>query len=350
MDISSKPVPGKYSDRIPSLDGARTVSAFLVIIWHIFAAVPILWRFDYGNLGVRTFFVISGFLITSILMRELERTGGISLWTFYARRFLRLMPAYWFYVVVIALLIPTGRVVASYHQLAPVLTYTSNYWRTLGIFGHTWSLSTEEQFYFLWPVALLLLGLSRAWLATVAMIIAAPIFRVLADAHYWPVDSKVTFECVCDAMAVGCALALLRQQLWDNERYQRLALSAWPWVAVAGVMVIIAFRPHFLFKDLIGLPVLNVSLAMLLDRYMRFPAQGFGRLLNARPMVWVGTLSYSVYLWQQLWTGFVLPISLELLFTLLSAMVSYYAIELPFMTLRSRLNLKRPSLVPQPAR
>ena len=113
--------------RIPSLDGARTVSITLVVVWHIFNMTPILWRFDYGNLGVRTFFVISGFLITSLLMRELQKTGTIRLRTFYARRFMRLMPAYWFYVAIVAALIPTGLVDATWHKLIPALTYTANY-------------------------------------------------------------------------------------------------------------------------------------------------------------------------------------------------------------------------------
>ena len=168
--------------RIPSLDGARTVSITLVVVWHIFNMTPILWRFDYGNLGVRTFFVISGFLITSLLMRELQKTGTIRLRTFYARRFMRLMPAYWFYVAIVAALIPTGLVDATWHKLIPALTYTANYWQPLGALGHTWSLSAEEQFYFLWPTALLLLGLKNGRWACLALLLTAPLFRTLADA------------------------------------------------------------------------------------------------------------------------------------------------------------------------
>src|SRR5437868_9347153 len=96
--------------RIPSLDGARAVAVSLVFAWHLLLPfnIPLIWRVDYGNLGVRVFFIISGFLITSLLLAERERTGAINISSFYARRVLRIFPAYFVFLLVMAALLPTG--------------------------------------------------------------------------------------------------------------------------------------------------------------------------------------------------------------------------------------------------
>lgn len=189
--------------RYPSLDGLRAVSISLVIAHHLgVSSLPVIWRLDIGNLGVRTFFVISGFLITSLLLAEREKVGRIDIKAFYLRRLFRIVPAYWVFLSAMAVSVPVA-------ALLPSLLYYANYSHPALLVGHTWSLSVEEQFYLIWPLALLW----RPLWAVGAMLILAPIMRHLADQGLWPVESRYAWECVCDALAAGCLLALVRDKL-----------------------------------------------------------------------------------------------------------------------------------------
>jgi peptidoglycan/LPS O-acetylase OafA/YrhL len=278
-----------------------------VILWH-FNTVPVpgLWRIDYGNLGVRVFFVISGFLITTLLLEN----GSLK--QFYARRFARIMPAYWVFLAAVALAIP--KVKASYSDIAPSFFYLTDYLRVGLTLGATWSLSVEEQFYLLWPTVLLL-GRRKATWACVGVLVAAPFFRVLAHAHLWPTDPRYAFECVSDALATGCLLALLREELWRLPLYRRFLPYA-PYAPLA-VLAWLALVPW-------GISALNLSIAFAMDRLMREPS----RLLNSWPAVGVGTLSYSLYLWQQVFIGG-LPFAVKVSATFACACASYYLIEKP---------------------
>lgn len=334
--------------RIPSLDGARTASILLVIFAHLSDGqhdLPLIWRIDYGNLGVRTFFVISGFLITSLLLQELRQTGSISLPDFYLRRLFRIAPAYYVYIGVVTLLIPIGLIVrATYNDLPPALFYYTNYRKTVGSLGMTWSLSVEEQFYVLWPTAIVLLGLIRARYCCLALLIIAPAFRVLCDLHLWPTYSKFAFECVSDALATGCLLALFRERIWNVSGYRRLMELGLAPLPLVAALLLMASQPAPILRDIIGIPGLNIGLAVLLDRCMRMPSVGFARVLNLRQVCWVGTISYSLYLWQQmfafshyLWAGD------KLLCIFALAILSHYLVERPFLALGRRFRRTTPA-------
>jgi peptidoglycan/LPS O-acetylase OafA/YrhL len=289
--------------RIPSLDGLRAISISLVIFWH-FNALPIpgLWRVDYGNLGVRVFFVISGFLITSLLMKEES-----NLKTFYVRRFARIMPAYWVYLLAIAVLIP--HVQAHYKDLLPSFFYLTDYASVGLALGATWSLSVEEQFYLLWPSL-------RRWAVPVCffVLLAAPLFRVGSDLGHWHTNPRYAFESVCDALASGCLLAIFR------DRLPRLPYApAYPFV----VLALLAFSGT-IAHDLLLTP-LNLSIAAAMAYLIEKPP----KWLNSAPLVWVGTLSYSLYLWQQPFAGTGLAWWAKMGGTLACACASFYLVEKP---------------------
>lgn len=341
-----------HATRFASLDGMRAISILLVVTAHVVGAVPVFWRLDCGNLGVRTFFLISGFLITALLINEHRKTGSISLRDFYVRRFLRIFPAYWAFVATMAILLGYGLVTAKWSEFLPTLAYYSNYRHPDGVFGHTWSLSVEEQFYLLWPALVVALGLRKAYVGCIVMLVMAPVFRVAADLGYWPTESRYAWECVCDALATGCALALLREPLWSLPWYRRLVRSPAALIAPACALLLLAAQSPILprgliVKDVIALPALNVTLAILLDRYMRFPELRFGRVLNSGPLVWLGTLSYSIYLWQQpfVYRGR-LPLYLALPAVLACAAASYYLVERPFNGLRARFRTHKAQAAP----
>jgi len=317
-------------DRIPSLDGARAVSISLVIAGHVltWSSLPFLWRVHLGALGVRTFFVISGFIITTLLLDELRSAGRINIKAFYVRRAARILPAYWLFLAIVVLLIPTGLVPAHYSDLPPAFAYFSNYDLPGRALSHTWSLSVEEQFYLLWPAALVLAGLVNARTVCFTLLIAAPAFRVLSDLGLWPGHHNFAFECVCDSLATGCLLAMLRRQLWDAPGYPRLVASPTILLLLATVIALMALRPDGIASDLLT-SFLNVAIALTLDRYMRFPKSSVGRLLNSAPFVWVGVISYGLYLWQQLFAFRQLPVVIQVGGPVAIAAFSYYLVEKP---------------------
>jgi len=331
--------------RIPSLDGLRAVSISLVIASHLTLEhpLPLLWRVQYGKLGVRVFFVISGFLITSLLLKELQRTGGISLVGFYVRRLFRIAPAYYVFLGAMVLLIPTGYVMATYHGAILSALYLNDYTFSGGTLGHTWSLAVEEQFYLLWPLALVLLGLRRAPYLCASMLLMAPTFRLMSSYGLWPTDPQLAFESVCDALSMGCLLAILRERFWSVSIYRKLVSSRWVLMIPIGALLAMAVAPSSVVLWTFGLSILNIGIAMALDRYMRFPGTSFGQILNWRPIAWVGTISYSLYLWQQPFMPGSLPIPwyAKIACALACAAASYYWIEQPVLSLRKKFGQPR---------
>lgn len=333
--------------RIPSLDGLRAVSISLVIAWHIALRVDLplfrnLWRIDAGNLGVRVFFVISGYLITTLLLVEHERSGAISLPHFYYRRTLRIAPALLAFLIGMGIvaglgLLPSGLRV---RDLLVAGTYTANYLPTSPLVAHTWSLAVEEQFYLLWPGLLVFLGVQRGFRVALAMLFIAPVLRTLAlHSSVWPDNPRYAFECVADALATGCLLSRFRTMLWANARYRRLLCSrefrCWP-VAVALIAFGTVRWPTV--GAVVGISLLNISVGMGIDWSLRFPETFPARFLNFAPVVYVGTLSYSLYLWQQpfLSTHLRWPLPVSLLALALTALASFYLVEKPALRMRSR--------------
>lgn len=333
--------------RIPSLDGLRAVSIIAVLLGHLAGtnglphAVTAIVRnpyLDIAHLGVRVFFVISGFLITHLLLAEERRHGRISLERFYLRRTLRIFPAYFALLGVFALLAWGGALALTGSDFAHALTYTVNYapGRSWDI-GHLWSLAVEEQFYLVWPAALVLAGTRRARRVVVAALCVVPLIRV-AESMLWPAWQPMigtTFETSSDALAIGCLLALVGEELMAHRWYAR-ALASRGTVPVLLLVAIAAsrrYRPSLLIGD----TILNVAIALAVHRCVRRADGRAGRLLNAQLFVFVGGLSYSLYLWQQIFLNrtsdavtsrFPLNITLGVA----CALVSYYAIERPILT------------------
>jgi len=343
--------------RIPSLDGLRAISILFVLYGHAVgtAGFPIA-RLHLGlaEAGVRIFFIISGFLITKLLLQELEQTGAVSLTGFYRRRILRIFPAFYAYALVAVALLLLRVITFPVRDLLYAATYTINYvanrpWHL----GHLWSLAVEEQFYLLWPFTLFFLGRRRAlWAASIALLLA-PIVRVaqfyLLPSHRAGISEE--FHTILDCIATGCLLAGTRDWLWARNSYRQF-LTSWKfWFAPFAMVVCVIFTAHPMIKWTLGIPIFNIATAACIDRWTRFPdSDPLARLLNWKPIAFVGVLSYSLYLWQQpfmnryahhLWNRF--PVNITLAF--MTALISYYVVEKPFLALRT----KRPSRI-QPQR
>ncbi len=354
--------------RIPSLDGIRAISISLVLVSHLIgtrgfpvSTTPLV---DTGALGVRIFFVLSGFLITVLLREEWDQTGRIALRGFYVRRTLRIFPAFYAYVACIALLGVSGVVAVSGTDLFRAATYSINYhagrdW----LFGHAWSLAVEEQFYLTWPLLLLWLGIRRAPVAAMTAIVIAPLVRVTLMALPDGSTSLQTFvgtsfETVVDGIATGALLALVRERLWDWMPYRRFLSSSR--VAALPVLVFAAgslpwwgdwvgARTAWLLAGAhaaVGITLLNVSIAMLIDRLVRFPNGPTGRFLNLRSVAFLGVLSYSMYIWQQVFldrrtAAWYARFPQNLLLVLAAAFLSWRLVERPALKLRDRFSRPR---------
>ena len=342
--------------RIPSLDGIRAISILMVIYGHLAGTrhFPISiseygrWCGDVAHLGVLVFFVLSGFLITSLLMSEREMMGAISLKRFYLRRIVRIFPAFYAFILVMAIATLLGVVHLTGRDFAYALTYTVNFEpnRALQI-GHLWSLSVEEQFYLLWPLTLLVLRERRALIVAVAAIFTGPLVRVAILEWIFRVDPHslngmlTSFPAMFDYLAAGCALALLRPWLLTRRWYLRLTASPWLALAVPLVLLINRMGSHPV-AILLGSPVMNVCIALLIESSTRHASSLAGRFLNWKPVVFLGVLSYSLYLWQLPFldhrsSAWMTAFPQNLMFVFLAALASWFLIERPFVRLRRRL-------------
>jgi peptidoglycan/LPS O-acetylase OafA/YrhL len=321
---------------VPALDGLRGVAILGVLGVHLFGLSG-------GFYGVDLFFVLSGFLITTLLLEERDRTGSVSLRAFYVRRARRLMPAL---VAVLALIAVAGPLYYSPGLLTSIVAsglYAANIVRGFGSSdflnatpaAHLWSLAQEEQFYVLWPVALLSLRRRLTERRLMTLLAAGFVVLVLYRAGlaaagagwhrvYYAPDTHM------DGLVLGCLLACAR----------RRGLTTVPVVAgcAAFALVLAAFvlGAQTMPWSVGGLPIVEIAAAALV--LAALSPGPVGAVLSVRPLVWVGALSYSLYLWQipAMWlTGWDDRWG-ALGLTAVLTLVSYYVIERPFRRPRAR--------------
>ena len=301
-----------------------------------------------GHLGVSIFFVISGFLITTLLLREMNRTGGINLGLFYVRRAFRILPPCYAYIATIAALAAAGAVSLGKHDLLAAATFVWNYVGGQSFFlGHLWSLSVEEQFYLAWPILLAALKPRRAAMLAIAVIAVSPCVRVATYllAPEQRAQIGVMGHTRVDTMMFGCLAALwyshprFHRAIETLNNYRAPLLAA-AFLAAVTPFLAVRFKGAYMLPFGQTLEGLAICLAMLWT--IRHPAGGIGRVLNCRPVVAVGVLSYSLYLWQQLFLTNLnptisgrFPINFACCFAL--ALTSFYLVERPSLRLRQRL-------------
>jgi len=332
------------ANRIPALDGWRGIAILLVIASHTGIALGHHTE-SLGQHGVAIFFVLSGFLITHRLQREQEACGSIHLKHFYIRRFFRLMPAAWTFLALRSLmLLYSGRGLESL-ELPACLFFFRNYVDGSGAHattaGHFWSLSIEEQFYLLWPALLILVGKKRArWAALFgAMAVACWRFLHLGELTRLPIQATFATQYRADALLLGCAAALF---LPDLRRY----MPRWTSLALVSSLIACISIDRYLvpFYE-------SAIIALLLVVTSESPDTLLGKVLDWKPLMFVGALSYSLYLWQQPMfdAHFLRTLCLYLPALLGVAYASYRFIETPLIEKARIMCSRSPGVIPRPA-
>lgn len=290
---------------IPSLDGIRAVSIIIVFAGH--AGIPI---YILGSSGVTIFFFLSGFLITTLLIREQDKTGSISLKAFYLRRALRILPPMYL-VLIVALVLAATAIpdsVTTAGTASAALQWTNYYIIFAGRDGLVstmnalWSLAVEEHFYLLFP--LLLIGLTgyrltrrrqAAVLATIS--VAMMLWRCYLvfgrhagfDRVYLSTDTRA------DSILWGCVLALVANPALNAVRTRR---TAWVYGGLPAGIVLFWLAQKVPQNEAIsvGYTVQAVALAIIFTVVVSFPECWAGKVLNFPPVAFLGVLSYSFYL------------------------------------------------------
>lgn len=341
----------KQAARVPCLDGLRAVSIALVVLGHLAGTAgfpigaPRVFLPFLASLGVRVFFVISGYLITRLLLQEQRSRGSIFLPMFYFRRIFRIMVPYYAFLAAIVIAARIGWVQLGPGDLGYALTYTSNYhFHGEWTLAHTWSLAVEEQFYLIWPALLVVLGVRRSLWVAAAYLAVAPAARILAWSMLPGLREGMghTFFSVADTIAAGCVLAGVSGFLWKSERYRALLQSRWFALVPLAVVAVGAFddRPRLAFT--VGALAVNFGVALCVDRCLRLPGSAATKLLSLAPVVAIGRASYSIYLWQQPFlnrssAGIAAHFPQNLIAVALIATLGYLVIEKPALSARTAL-------------
>jgi len=325
---------------IPSLSGLRAFASMTVVLCHVVSpSVP-------GPYAVTLFFALSGFLITTLLCREMAATGTVNIRAFYLRRARRLLPAYYVWLAAVAVFL-TGRITPEIGAAALYLSDYFNAWVRQGPISHTWSLSVEEHFYLLWPVVLLTWSRSKSFVPMIATVVILVQVARFAFAAAYPLYFFYSFEAKVDALLLGCILAI--------------------WAANGGALPAFFTRRVSLLLPIVGfiwcasLPAARVrtigdtaaawlSILLIAQVVARPPA-----ILNNRITNYLGARSYGLYLYHVLVRGLYMALVpsarggnfnvhapanqvVVILLSIAAASISYRYIERPILALGKTRN------------
>jgi peptidoglycan/LPS O-acetylase OafA/YrhL len=350
LESERQMMPGDNDGRrLPALDGWRGIAILLVLFDHVReGSGGLLHKISRtGATGVGLFFALSGFLITTRLLQEHAKFGRVNLLHFYLRRGFRLIPASLTYLLALCGLASVGMLTLTAQQFAASLLFFRNYipmdiggsgWFT----GHFWSLAVEEHFYLLWPALLVRTKGKPVIPAVLACLVGS--WRYI-DLHYHVVHTHLWFpgrsDVRMDGLLWGCVLAILLSQ----PSFRQKLRDAYPlWLLL--IFCAVDIGSNVLSGKHNYSPYEPLLLALILVWPVLYPRSWLATLLDLAPLRWLGALSYSIYIWQELWLVFPgVPSGLRsfqffpwnLLCAFACAILSYYFIEKPMINFGHRL-------------
>jgi peptidoglycan/LPS O-acetylase OafA/YrhL len=338
---------------ISGLDAVRAIAVILVLVDHFLVSDYLFgWHPLTGSLGVMIFFVLSGFLITSMLLREYRETGNISFANFYRRRAYRIFPNFYCCWVLTTVVYCLGRNF-NWKHAALSFFYLMDYGRGLAPVSvqpwmHmwiSWSLAVEEKFYLLWPLLLFaLLKRSNLILRLVAIIFGLWVYRAIMILHFHVSGSYVynAFDMRADALLVGCLLAIMV----ENGRIRLLCcqLLRRQWfslLAPLALVLVVVAPPGNSAASLVVFSMQPLIIAVMLLQAIYWGAKSWTFTHHAVVHL-TAQLSYALYLYHPLASRIVKLVGMRhlgypaVILTLIMAATSYYLVERPFMRMRDR--------------
>jgi peptidoglycan/LPS O-acetylase OafA/YrhL len=344
--------------QMPFLDGLRAYAILLVIFGHIHPRYVLLAQF-----GVTLFFFVSGFLITKLLIAECQSTGSIGLKKFYIRRFLRLYPALTFMLIITCIVTSSYGFKIVWQEILAGFFYYTNYYRiyfpamlpaaNYPSPGVLWSLAVEEHYYLIFPLLFLAFFSfknKKFVYLLIGLLILFPALRVFA--YITMANTALTERKLymlthyrADSILYGCLSALLIYGT-NNSFYLKLLRSGF--CLVTGIVLLLGsfIMRNAFFRNILTFSSQGIALALIIPCFLFFDKHSFKlRLLNNKTMVFIGKLSYSLYLFHWVaratldmyhpqkdlqWYCFFLSLTIAL------SLISFYCIEKPFLRLRKK--------------
>lgn len=342
----------------PALDGIRAMAIMLVLAAH---SLP---HAAGGGYGVNIFFTLSGFLITALLLVEYRATESIWMGGFYLRRALRLLPPLVLMLALVAA-IPNvylqpsdGHSISRLISIPAALFYVANivaaFGHPLGFVAHTWSLAIEEQFYFIWPLAFLWLVSTKRLKLLPALIVAAVVARLLLVVTHVPGISD-WLPAQADQLLIGALLAVVF--LDGRAAWLKRRAVGWIGLVTLAVLALIGTADHQGSEGSLalygGLTVCGLASAALIGHLITADTGWLHRIFAFRPFVWLGRVSYGVYLfhfpifqWVQheRWPSLAKTMAVEYALTAVAVLLSWFFVERQALRLKDRR--ARPRQVP----
>ena len=348
-------VPGIFQQKnIQSLDGLRAIAIALVLVWHIQFALncpPYIYNlckyFEFGNSGVQLFFVISGFLITGLLLKEQAEAGIIQVKSFFMKRFLKIIPSYVIYLLTIVILSFFTITTLDKKNFLTAFLFISDFTGSKNwLVGHYWTLAVEIQFYFCLPV--MVIFLPRKYFLVAAIVLLYDLFYFVLRLYPILFIFRGLFLSL-PPLIFGSMLSLGLYKNWFKRIY---TILMHPVFAFSLILSLVIFFPRF-YKPLrfLKIPYDYMISCLLMTSFLYYAIHcNKGNivylLLNNRIIVTIGALSYSIYVWQQLFfapasafnvypTWAVFPLNIVLMTA--TALLSYNFVEKPFLRLKAKL-------------
>lgn len=281
----------RAAKRFPALDGLRALSIVMVLTIHMHD--PLVWGFFDGSLGVTLFFCISGFLITTLLLREQDRDGQISLKGFYIRRAFRILPLYYLGLILATVLVlglGQGQGGGDFLDRLPLLATFNGELAGTGTFSHSWSLGIEEKFYIVWPLLAFAIPFVRS---RISLMLAIAVPLAFAAAFIEP----TAYFGIYMPILGGCALAVA---MHHRRSFAVVYALAQPWAAGPLFLLLLAMtwlNSQLPWREQIGYASVSFAVAALLAMPGALIGTGWPRrLLSLTPVVYYGNLAYGIYL------------------------------------------------------